>query len=110
MKITQGFAMIHVIATIQLAPGSRAAFLKEFHALVPLVRAEAGCHEYGPAVDVETGMAVQPALRPDCVVVIEKWADMPALKAHLVAPHMATYRTAVKDYVKDLTLHVMESA
>ena len=45
--------MIHVIATIDLVEGQRAAFLKEFHALVPLVRAEAGCLEYGPAIDAE---------------------------------------------------------
>ncbi len=34
--------MIHVIATIELNPGTREAFLEEFRKLVPLVRAEAG--------------------------------------------------------------------
>jgi quinol monooxygenase YgiN len=38
--------MIHVIATIELVEGQRAAFLKEFQALVPQVRAEVGCLEY----------------------------------------------------------------
>ena len=42
--------MIHVIATIELAPGSRDAFLAEFGKLIPDVKAEAGCIAYGPAV------------------------------------------------------------
>mgnify|MGYP000881566127 CR=1 FL=1 len=44
--------MIHVIATIELQPGVRDRFLAEVAGLVPAVRAEAGCIEYGPAVDV----------------------------------------------------------
>ena len=36
--------MIHVIATIEVAPGRREAVLAEFHKIVPLVRAESGCH------------------------------------------------------------------
>ena len=35
-------SMIHVIATIEVQPGRRAAFLAEFHRIVPLVRAAAG--------------------------------------------------------------------
>ena len=43
--------MIHVIATVQLAPGTRGPFLEEFRKVVPLVRAEDGCLEYGAAID-----------------------------------------------------------
>src|SRR3712207_1337154 len=57
--------MVHVIATIQLQPGRRDAFLAEFHKLVPLVRAEDGCLEYGPAVDILTGIPVQDPVRDD---------------------------------------------
>ena len=100
--------MIHVIATIDLKPGSRDAFLAEFRKLVPLVRAEKGCIEYGPTVDVASGLAVQPAARPDTVIVIEKWADLGALHAHTNAPHMADYRVKTKDHVASLTLHVTQ--
>jgi quinol monooxygenase YgiN len=100
--------MIFVVATVDLHPGTRAAFLAEFRKVVPLVRAEAGCLEYGPAVDVPSGIAVQPPVRNDSVVVLEKWADLPALKAHLAAPHMADYRTRVKDYVVGVQLQVLE--
>ncbi len=102
--------MIHVIATIEVAPGSRAAFLKEFHALMPLVLAEQGCIEYGPAVDVDSGIGAQTPVRADVVLVIEKWSDLPALKAHLAAPHMAAYREKVKDLVRGVALQILEPA
>jgi quinol monooxygenase YgiN len=102
--------MIHVIATIELAKGQRATFLTEFHALVPLVRAEAGCLEYGPTVDVASGIQVQGPVRDDVVTVVEKWSDLSALKAHLVAPHMEAYRPRVKHLVRSTTLQVLEPA
>jgi quinol monooxygenase YgiN len=100
--------MIHVIATIELNPGTRDAFLGVFRRLVPLVHAEAGCIEYGPAVDVASGSPAQPPVRADVVTVVEKWADVAALQAHSKAPHMAQYRIDVKDYVKGVTLQVLE--
>ncbi len=102
--------MIHVIATIELNSGKREAFLAEFHRLMPLVRAENGCIEYGPAVDVPAGLPLQDAVRPDAVVVIEKWADLPALHAHLQAPHMLDYRGRVKDFVRAVRLQILQPA
>lgn len=102
--------MIHVLATIELAPGKRAAFLEEFHRLMPLVHAEEGCLEYGPAIDTPTGLSAQAKLGDDRVMVVEKWSDLPALEAHLVAPHMGTYRERVKDYVRGVSLLVLEPA
>lgn len=100
--------MIFVIATIQLVPGRRSDFLKEFHAIVPLVRAEKGCLEYGPTVDVSTNIPAQLPVRPDCVTVVEKWSDITALEAHLIAPHMLAYRGKVKDLVQGVQLQVLE--
>jgi quinol monooxygenase YgiN len=102
--------MIHVIATIQVHPGRRQAFLAEFHRLVPLVRAEAGCIEYGPTVDVASGVAIQGPVREDVAVIIEKWESLDALKAHFQAPHMASYREAVKDLVVGVQLQIVEPA
>ena len=102
--------MIHVIATIELGEGQRAAFLNEFRALVPKVRAEAGCLEYGPTVDVASGIAAQGAPRGNVVTVVEKWSDLAALKAHLVAPHMEEYRPRVKPLVRSTTLQILEPA
>ena len=102
--------MIHVIATIELAPGSRDAFLQEFRKIIPDVRAEAGCIEYGPAVDAQTDLPNQARLGPDRVTIIEKWESLAALKAHSVAPHMQAYRPRVKDYVKGMELRVLDPA
>jgi quinol monooxygenase YgiN len=102
--------MIHVIATVELAEGRRQAFLEEFHRLVPLVRAEDGCIEYGPAVDVASGLATQSPPRDHVVTMVEKWASLDALKAHLAAPHMAEYRARVKDLVRRVELQVLEPA
>ncbi len=102
--------MIHVIATITVKPGTRDAFLAEFHRIVPLVRAEVGCIEYGPTVDVASGMAVQGPLRANVAVIIEKWESLDALKAHTNAPHMAEYRVRVKDYVESVQLQILAPA
>jgi quinol monooxygenase YgiN len=102
--------VIHVIATVQCVPGRRADFLREFHAVVPLVRAEEGCLDYGPAVDVASGVSAQPPVRDDVVVVVERWTDLAALQAHLVAPHMHSYRAKVKDLVLGTQLLVLEPA
>ncbi len=102
--------MIHVIATIEVKPGKRDAFLAEFHRIMPLVHAEAGCIEYGPSVDVASGLLMQGPLRENIAVIIEKWESLAALKAHTQAPHMAEYRVAVKDLVVGVTLQVLQPA
>ena len=100
--------MIYVIATIELAEGKRAAFLEEFRKLVPLVRAEAGCLEYGAAIDTPSGLPIQIPLRDNVVTVVEKWESVEALQAHAQAPHMVAYRPKVKDYVRGTQLQVLE--
>ena len=102
--------MIHVIATVDLAPGTREKFLSEFRKIIPEVRAETGCIEYGPAVDADTDIPIQSRLGADKVVVIEKWQSVAALKAHGIAPHMQTYRAKVKDFVKGMELRVLSPA
>jgi quinol monooxygenase YgiN len=102
--------MIHVIGTIRVVPGRRGEFLAAFRQLVPLVRAETGCIEYGPAVDVSTSIDRQLAVREDVVTVLEKWASLPALADHLAAPHMSQFRANVKDLVEGLELQVLEPA
>ena len=102
--------MIHVLATVTLNPGTREAFLKVFNANVPNVLAEDGCLEYGAAVDAATDIAVQPPVRPDVVVVVEKWRDVAALKAHSAAPHMAAYRVDARDYITSVSLQILDPA
>ena len=102
--------MIYVIATIDLAPGTRAAFLAEFSKNLAAVRAEDGCIAYAPAIDAETGFPTQFRTGPDRVTVMEQWSSVDALKAHAVAPHMKTYRAATKDFVVGMELRVLSPA
>ena len=102
--------MIVVLATIELQPGKRADFLREFQRIVPLVRAEAGCIEYFPAVDVSSNIGAQQNIGDDVVVIVEKWESIPHLEAHLIAPHMMEYRPKVKDFVKRTSLQVLKPA
>ena len=102
--------MIHVIATIELAPGSRDAFLAEFRKLIPDVKAEAGCIAYGPAVDAETDIPTQARIGADKVVIVEQWESVAMLKSHAVAPHMQAYRVRVKEFVKGMELRVLSPA
>ncbi len=100
--------MIIVIASIEIADGKRDTFLEEFHKIVPLVREEKGCMEYGPTVDAETDIGLQQPLRPDVVVVVEKWESVSALNDHLGAPHMEEYRTKVSEIVRGMDLRILK--
>ncbi len=100
--------MIHVVVTIEVKPGKRELFLAEFHRNLPNVLAEKGCIEYGPAVDLKTEIKAQIPLRENVVTVVEKWEGLPALQAHLAAPHMAAYRERVKDFVVGATFQILE--
>jgi quinol monooxygenase YgiN len=102
--------MIHVIATLEFEPGKRDFVLAEFRKIVPLVRAEAGCLEYAPAIDADTGMAVQHRIGPDSLMVIERWETLEALQAHDVAPHMQAYRAKVKPYIRGREIRVLTPA
>ena len=100
--------MIHVIATVHLSDGTRERFLHEFRQVVPFVLNENGCIEYGPSIDLATGIPAQAALRDNTVTIIEKWANVEALEAHLVAAHMLEYREKVKPFVKEVDLRILQ--
>lgn len=102
--------MIHVIATIRTVAGRRADFLTAFRRLVPQVRAESGCLEYGPALDIENAIDGQPDVRPDVVTVMEKWLDLASLRNHLTALHMLQFRESAKDLVAAVEIRVLEPA
>lgn len=102
--------MIHVIAVITAKPGQREAILQAMRANLPAVRAEKGCIEYGPAVDADGVGDLQARLGPDSFVVIEKWTDADALKAHLAAPHMVAYAARVRDLVATRAIHMLSPA
>lgn len=102
--------MIYVIATIDLKEGRKGAFLEIFHRNIPNVKAEKGCINYEPTVDVDSGLPIQIGLREDVVTIVEAWENLDALQAHLKMPHMAAYREEVKDLVNQVSLQVLETS
>lgn len=100
--------MIHVIAEIEVRDGARDEFLGEFRRLVPIVRDEDGCIEYGAAIDLASGVGA--AARPNIVTVVEKWASEAALEAHLKAPHMDEYRKRAGHLIKGVSIRVLAPA
>lgn len=102
--------MIHVVAVITAKPGQREAILRAFRANIPAVLAEDGCMEYGPTIDAEGLGGFQTKFGPDTFVVMEKWRDAQALKAHAAAPHMAAYAAKVKDMIASRVIHVLSPA
>ena len=100
--------MIQVIATIELKPDCLDEYLAILHENVPKVKAEEGCLAYDPTVDIDSGLPVQGEIRQNTVTLVEAWVNLDALHAHLKTPHMAAYREAVKDYVQNVRLQVLE--
>ena len=99
--------MFHVLAVVTAKPGMRRSVLEAFQANVPNVLAEAGCIEYGAAIDADNALAVQTRYGPDTFVVVEKWDSMDALRAHAAAPHMAAYAAKTKELIASRTIHIL---
>jgi quinol monooxygenase YgiN len=102
--------MIHVIAIITAKPGQRGAILEAFRANMPAVHAEAGCIEYGPAIDAEGAGPIQTQFGPDTFVVVEKWESLEHLKAHGASPHMAAYGAKTRELIASRVIHVLSPA
>jgi quinol monooxygenase YgiN len=99
--------MIHVLAVITAKPGMRDAILQEFRANMPAVHAEAGCIEYGPAIDTDNSPA---KYGQDSFVVIEKWESPEHLRAHAASPHMAAYGAKTREMVASRVIHILTPA
>ena len=101
--------MINVLASIQIKAGKVSEFIEIFNTNVENVRAEDGCIEYYSTVDLDADLPPQ-VLDENVVTIIEKWENLAALRAHLTAPHMLTYREKVKDIVGNVSLKVLQEA
>ena len=102
--------MIHVVATIDLKPGCRQAYLDLLLPNVPLVKAEKGCLAYEPTIDTDTDIAVHEKAGEDVVTIIEAWESIDALKKHFTEPHMLAYREKAKDLFQNISIRVLKPA
>jgi quinol monooxygenase YgiN len=81
--------MIHVIAAIKAQPGQRDTLSAAFQEILPRVRGKVGCIEYSLAAHLPSGFPGQPPFDEDELIIVEKWDDLDALKAHMTD---ATYQ------------------
>jgi len=100
--------MIQVIAEIVTKPGQRDAVIAEFQNIVADVRKEPGCVEYGAATEISAGLPVQPPLRENVVIVVEKWASLDALHQHLQAPPLQSFLQRTQDMLESLSARVLQ--
>jgi len=70
--------MLHVIATVELNPGTREAYLAALRDVTPAVRAEDGCIQYEASAPIVTEISTHKTIDPDTVVILEKWRDFAA--------------------------------
>ena len=102
--------MIHVIATVELKSGCRAAYLEVLLGNVAAVKAEKGCLAYVPTIDFETDIAIHEKYGDNVVAIIESWQDIAALKNHFKMPHMLAYRERTKDLIQKVSIRVLQPA
>ena len=75
--------MIYVVATTQMKPEGRDAFIKGHKACIVETRKEKGCLSYEGHTSVND---------PNVYVVVERWESREDLTAHGRAPHMKVWR------------------
>lgn len=103
--------MLTVLAEIRTRPGShhRQAVIEAFEKIVPLVLQEEGCHGYQPLVDNNAQVAFQ-TTAPDSIFMVEKWASVADLEAHLKCAHMLEHSERVKNDVLEVHIRILEDA
>ena len=75
--------MIYVVATTQVKPDQREAFIKGAKECIATTRKEKGCLSYDSHTSIND---------PNLFVVVERWESREDLNAHGKAPHMKTWR------------------
>ena len=75
--------MIYVVATSQVKPDQRDAFIKGAKECIAATRQEKGCLSYESHTSIND---------PNLFVVVERWETRDDLTAHSKAPHMKVWR------------------
>ena len=75
--------MIYVIATSQIKPGQRDAFIAGHKTCIGETRKEKGCLSYEGHTSIHD---------PDTYVVVERWETRDDLTAHAKSAHMKVWR------------------
>lgn len=89
--------MLLIQVTYTMRPGQRDAFVRKIResGILDAIRGEEGCLGYSYYLPEE---------EDGTLLLIEKWTDAPAQKAHLETPHMKQMAAFKPEYVADTRL------
>jgi quinol monooxygenase YgiN len=89
--------MVKLIVTVTTAQGRIDDYVAAFAAVAPRVRLEEGCIEYNIYRD-STDSRFDNEVRPDTVVLCEKWDSIESLQRHTrSSPALNEFRDVVKE-------------
>lgn len=89
--------MLLIQVTYTMRPGQREAFVRRIResSILDAIRGEKGCLGYSYYLPEE---------EDGTLLLVEKWTDAPAQKAHLETPHMKQMAAFKPEYVADTKL------
>ncbi len=103
--------MIYVFASVRIRKGCLEQALKCYSELDPnVLRAEPGCLEYLPTIDVPTDLPNQD--KDDCrILVREQWKSLDDFMKHLGMAHSATFRTRIQPFLLErISVRIVQAA
>ena len=100
---------VWVLCRFDLKPeADKAAYIAQTKAILDTVRREDGCIEYRLLGDCETDWEKPQRFGERTLWMLEKWASVNSLKAHLETPHMKAFGPTVRPFRANSTFHVLE--
>ena len=100
---------VWVLCRFDLKPeADKADYIAQTKAILDTVRREDGCIEYRLLGDAETDWEKPQRFGERTLWMVEKWASVNSLKAHLETPHMKAFGPKVSGMKSGSTFHVLE--
>ena len=100
---------VWVLCRFDLKPeASKADYIAQTKEILGAVRREDGCIEYRLLGDCETDWVKPLRFGDRTLWMLEKWASVNSLKAHLETPHMKAFGPKVRPFRSASTFHVLE--
>lgn len=100
---------VYVLCRFDLKPDANISdYVAKTLAVIPTVRAEAGCQMYTLIGDAQTDWDKPMRFGERTMWMLEKWDSVDALKAHLQTPHMKAFGPTVRDMRVKGTFHVLQ--
>ena len=100
---------VWVMCRFDLKPeANKADYIAQTKEILDTVRREAGCIEYRLLGDAETDWEKPQRFGERTLWMLEKWASVNSLKAHLETPHMKAFGPKVSGMRSSSTFHVLE--